>query len=465
MIHDNRADAIAATLADEVARMRTGERLPGVRELSKRFQASAATVSDALARLAAHGLVRTEPGRGTFASSPKRTSEPDYSWQSQTLGPARVDADRASRLGSYGSGEHLPLSWGYLSGDILPQEDLQRITSRAAKNPRSWSMTAPAGSPELRRVIAAEYRADPADVLVVSGGQQGLVFAMRTLAEPGATVITESPSYPGAILAAQSAGLSIASVPADADGIIVERLAGELERTKARIIYLQPSFANPTGAVLSPSRRAAVIELAAAHGAFIIEDDWARHLAFAQQPPPPLFGDDPHGHVVTVTTFSKPASPGLRLGAIIARGPAGERLRASRTADDLCVSPLTQEIGVALLTSQAWPRHLGRLRTALTERRNALLASLETSLPEATVATRPTGGLHLWAKLPSGTNTSQLTDAAYRAGLLVGDGRHFFVNEPPAPFIRLSFGAATPAQIAEGVRELGAALRDLTSAE
>src|SRR5690606_10751898 len=167
---------------------------------------------------------------------------------------------------------------------------------------------------------------------------------------------TESPSYPGAILAAQSAGLTLASVPTDGDGIIVERLADELERTRARVVYVQPSYANPTGAVLSPERRTRVLELAARHGAFIIEDDWARHLGIDGRTPPPLITEDADGHVVTVTTLSKPASPGLRLGAVIARGPAGDRLRASRTADDLCVAPMAQEIALSLLTSNAWPR-------------------------------------------------------------------------------------------------------------
>ncbi|SJN34338.1 Transcriptional regulator, GntR family domain / Aspartate aminotransferase [Microbacterium esteraromaticum] len=425
-----------------------------MRELSKEFQASAATVSAALSELSALGIVRPEPGRGTFVAERRQLAEPDFAWQSQALGPARVDADRASRLGGYGTPDHIPLSWGYLAPELLPTEEFHRIGSRAAKNNRAWMMTPPAGSPELRRVLAAEYRADPGDVLIVSGGQQGLVFTMRTLAEPGSTVITESPSYPGAILAAQSAGLTIASVPADNDGVIVERLADELERTRARVIYLQPSYANPTGAVLSPERRTQVLDLAAQHGAFIIEDDWARNLGIDGRTPPPLIAEDPNGHVVTVTTLSKPASPGLRLGAVIARGPAGDRLRASRTADDLCVAPMVQEIALSLLTSNIWPRHLKHLSAELAERRDVLTATIRQTLPSVRIQGVPSGGIHLWARLPHGANTRQISADAYTAGVLVGDGRHFFVNEPPAPFLRFSYGAATPAQITQGIRQL-----------
>ena len=454
MSNDNRSSGIAAQLQRRIADAADGERLAGVRELSREFQASAATVSAALAKLSALGLVRLEPGRGTFVTRRMQAPEPDFSWQSQALGPARVDPDRASRLGGYGTAEHIPLSWGYLAPELLPNDELHRIGARAAKNSRAWMMTPSAGSPELRRIFASEYRADPNDVQIVSGGQQGLVFVMRTLAEPGSTVITESPSYPGAILAAQSAGLALASVAADRDGIMVDRLADALERTRARVVYLQPSYANPTGAVLSPERRKQVLELAARHNAFIIEDDWARHLGIDGPTPAPLITEDPHGHVVTVTTLSKPASPGLRVGAIIARGPAGARLRASRTADDLCVAPIVQEIAHSLLTSSVWPRHLKRLRTELAARRDALVMAVHANLPGVRVLAVPRGGMHLWARLPEGSDTCQISAGAYASGVLVGDGRHFFVDEPPAPFLRFSYGAATVAQIEHGTRGL-----------
>lgn len=454
MTNNNRSSEIATRLQRLIEASADGTKLPGVRELSGQFHASAATISAALSELTALGLVRAEPGRGTFVERRERLPEPDYSWQSQTLGPARVDTDRASRLGGYGTPEHIPLSWGYLAPELVPGEELHRIGSRAAKGSRAWMMTPPAGVPELRRVLAADYRADPNDVLVVSGGQQGLVFAMRTLAEPGATVITESPSYPGAILAAQSAGLKLVSVAADADGIMIDRLANELERSGARVVYLQPSYANPTGTVLSAERRTQVIELAVRHGAFIIEDDWARHLGFEVPTPAPLFTEDAHGHVVSILTLSKPASPALRLGAVVARGPAGERLRASRTADDLCVAPIVQEIAHILLTSNAWPRHLKRLSKELAARRDGLMSAIHTVMPHARVLRVPRGGIHLWVRLPEGTDTRELTASAYQAGVLIGDGRHFFVDEPPAPFLRFSYGAATDAQIAEGIRRL-----------
>lgn len=175
--------------------------------------------------------------------------------------------------------------------------------------------------------------------------------------------------------------------------------------------------------------------------------------------PHPLFTEDPHGHVVSILTLSKPASPGLRLGAVIARGPAGERLRASRTADDLCVAPLVQEIACGLLTSNAWPRHLKRLRAELATRRDALASAIHATTPGIRIPCVPHGGIHLWARLPQGADTREICTAAYAAGVLIGDGSHFFVDEPPAPFLRFSYGAATEAQIAEGIRRLSEILQ------
>lgn len=461
---NNRASEIAQKLNQQAAVMRVGAKFPSARELSKAHSASAATISAAIASLTALGVLRPEPGRGTFVAGrgeqcgSSGMPEPDYAWQSSALGRSRVDPGKAGRFGASGTAGHVQLSWGYLAPELQPFDELRTIGSRCAKSHRAWTMAPPMGLPDLRAAFAAELGAAADEVLIMPGGQQSLAFAMRTLADPGSTLITESPSYPGAAIAAQAAGLNLAAVQADADGIIPEQLADALERTRAKLIYLQPGCANPTGAVLSPERRVAVLALAKRHGAFIIEDDWARNLTLEGSAPPQLFMQDPDGHVVTIATLSKPAAPGLRVGALAARGPAGERLRTARIADDMCVPPLTQEIALALLSSAAWPRHLKRLRTGLLERRDAMVAEINMELPGSRVTTIPTAGIHLWVKLPEGTDSTALTAGANSAGVMIGDGKQYYVDEPPAPFIRLSYGAASIPQIQAGVQRLAALL-------
>ncbi len=454
--------------------MDAGEKLPSVRTLSRAYGASPVTITAAITVLAEAGIVRPEPGRGTFVAPRTQSGggtgalretrdEPDYAWQSSTLGRTRVDPGRAGRFGSAGTAGHVQLSWGYLAPELQPFDELRTIGARCAKSHRAWTMAPPMGLPELREAFAAELGAHRDEVLVMPGGQQSLAFAMRTLADPGSTLITESPGYPGATIAAQAAGLNIAAVQADAEGIIPSQFADALERTRAKLVYLQPGCSNPTGAVLSPERREQVLALAKMHGAFIIEDDWARNMSLEGTTAPQLFTQEPDGHVVTIATLSKPAAPGLRVGAIAARGPAGERLRTARIADDMCVPALTQEIALALLSSAAWPRHLGRLRAGLLERRDAMVEEIRAAMPGTRVATVPASGIHLWVRLPEGADSTALAAAANAAGVMIGDGRQYFVDEPPAPFIRLSYSAASVPQIRAGVHRVAGLLESQAS--
>jgi hypothetical protein len=166
-------------------------------------------------------------------------------------------------------------------------------------------------------------------------------------------------------------------------------LADALERTGARVAYVQPLHANPHGADLSAERRAAVMEVAARSGAFLIEDDWARDLTIDGPAPAPLAADDPDGHVVYVRSLSKGASPGLRVAAVAARGPAGVRLRSARIVEDLFVSAPLQLAALELVSSPGWRRHLKALRAGLRDRRDALAGALSPALRRGRRVARP----------------------------------------------------------------------------
>ncbi|WP_345711505.1 PLP-dependent aminotransferase family protein, partial [Kineococcus glutinatus] len=289
------------------------------------------------------------------------------------------------------------------------------------------------------------------------GGQAALSVVLRTLGSPGAPLLVEDPTYPGAVAAAQAAGMVPVPVPTDAEGVRADLLDDLLARTGATLAYLQPTYANPTGAVTSPQRRAAVLAAAARHHAFVVEDDWARHLSLDGEAPRPLVADDPDGHVVHVTSLSKPASPSLRIGALVARGPALERLRSARVADDLFVARPLQETAAELLAAPDWARHLRRLRSALARRRDLLHARLVSALGHT--AAPPGGGLHVWLRLPAGADSGATTRAALAVGVHVGDGRGYFAREAPAPHLRLSYGAASEEQLVRGVDVLARLLR------
>jgi DNA-binding transcriptional MocR family regulator len=349
------------------------------------------------------------------------------------------------------------LSTGYLPSDLQPAGLLAGALARAARRPGVWDRIPVEGLEPLRAWFAQDLGTGMSahDVMICPGTQSALACAFRALAPPGAPVLVESPSYVGALAAARAADLSITAVPCDADGVRPELLDDALASTGARLFYGQPLHANPHGSVLSPTRRGQVLSLLRQHGAFMIEDDWARDLSLESKPPPPLATEDDHGHVVYVRSLSKPAAPGLRIGALAARGPAAARLRAARVVEDFFVAGPLQEAALEIVTSPAWRRHLGNLQDTLGLRRDALVASAQRHLPGAAIPVIPRGGLHLWLQLPHGTDDEELAQSALRAGVLVSAGRHWFPTEAPGPFLRLTYAAARPAELELAARKLG----------
>jgi DNA-binding transcriptional MocR family regulator len=446
---------IVADLEAVVAAAAPGDRLPSVRELMARHRAGPATVQRAIAALAARGLVEARPGRGTFVAA--RTSAPaapDASWQTVALGPRAIDADALEELLRPPDPGMLVLSAGYLPADLQPTAALATAMARAARRPGVWDRMPAEGLAGLRAHFAAAVGggATAGDVLICNGGQAALVACLRALAAPGAPVIVEAPTYLGVLTAARAQGLRPVPVPADERGVRPDLLADALQETGARLVYLQPLHANPHGATLAPERRAAVLDAVRAAGAFLIEDDAFRELAFGPCPPP-LLHDDPDGHVVHLRSLTKPSAPGLRISALVARGPAAARLRAARIVEDLFVSGPLQETALELVASPAWQAHLRRLRKVLRERRDALAAAVREHLGAAS-DDQGRGGINLWVRLEPGEDDRELARRAGAAGVIVFPGHPFFAAEPPGPFLRLTYSAEPPDRLVEGVRRL-----------
>ncbi len=431
-----------------------------------KHRASPITVQRAISLLAAEGVIEPRPGVGTFvpegpppvahAGEPRK---PDLSWQQVALGSSRaVDASGLEQLLALPREGTIPLSTGYPDASLQPTAALQSALARAARRPGAWDRIPVEGLPELRSWFAGEMGMRPHDVLICSGGQSALGTTLRALGTPGDLLLVESPTYVGALAAARAAGLAALPVPADHEGIRPDLLADALERTGARLVYLQPLYANPHGATLSRDRRAAVLEAVTRAGAFVIEDDWARDLHIDGDRPPPLAADDPDGHVVLLRSLTKVAAPGMRVAAVGARGAAATRLRAMRHVDDFFVSGPLQHAALELVATAAWRRHLRTLRTALAERRDALAEAVRHAAPDLTLAPLPHGGFHLWAALPEGVDDVRVAADAATAGVVVFPGTPAFASDPPGGFLRLTYAGATAPDLAEGVRRLAGVL-------
>lgn len=470
---------LASSLRGELNRYSPGGKLPSSRALVERFRVSPVTVSRAIAQLAAEGLVVTRPGSGAFRAEPRGAvpAPGDTSWQEVSLSgdggpevvPRTVDASGVLVTLAAPPPGVIEFNGGYLHSSLQPERALSAALARAGRRPGAWGRPPTDGLPELRAWFAREIgpAVSGADVLITSGGQSALATALRALAPPGAPVLVESPTYPGMLAVARATGLRPVPVPADSDGVRPDLLAAAFRATGARVFVCQPLFQNPSGAVLAAGRRSEVVRIARAAGAFVIEDDFARRLVHedAGPLPAPLAADDPDGFVVHVCSLTKATSPNLRVGALAARGPVLERLRAIQVVDSFFVPRPLQEAALELVGAPSWGHHLRVVAAELKNRRTAMTTALLKELPELALPHVPSGGGSLWLRLPgdgAGADESAVISAALRAGVAIAPGRPYFCAEPPAGHVRLSFAAVSgPAEIAEGVRRLRTACDEL----
>ncbi|MFJ8131808.1 aminotransferase-like domain-containing protein [Streptomyces hydrogenans] len=466
---------LARTLKADLDRYSPGGKLPSSRALVERYRVSPVTVTRALAQLAAEGLVVTRPGAGAFrAETPAPAATGDTSWQELALSadaatelvPRAVDASGVLVTLAAPPPGVVEFNGGYLHPSLQPERALSAALARAGRRPGAWGRPPTDGLTELREWFAREIGGGVtgAEVLITAGGQSALTTALRALAAPGTPVLVESPTYPGMLAVARAAGLRPVPVPTDAHGIRPDLLEAAFRATGARVLVCQPLFQNPTGALLPPDRRREVVRIARAAGAFVVEDDFARRLVHedAGPLPAPLAADDPDGVVVHVCSLTKITSASLRVGALAARGPVLERLRAIQVVDSFFVPRPLQEAALELVGAPAWSRHLRTVSQELRARRDTLAAAVALRLPELALPQLPSGGHHLWLRLPDALPEPALLAAALRAGVAAAPGRPYFCAEPPAGHIRLSFaGVAGPTEIAEGVRRLRTAVDEL----
>ena len=251
---------------------------------------------------------------------------------------------------------------------LYPVETLDALLNALPRGDGALYNPAPAwGDPVLRETLSGWLRSrgirvTPEEILVTTGGQQGLNVIARAFINPGDVVLTETPTYPGAFLTFRWAGADVVGVPVDHEGVRVDVLEESLARYRPKLLYLIPAFQNPTGAMLTAERRRRVLELALQYRVPVVESDLYGDLYFEQEPPPSLKAMDATGVVIYQGGGSKLGLPGLRVGWLVAPIPAMAALTVAKTFEDLHTAALTQRLAAAFIGSPHAERHLARLR-------------------------------------------------------------------------------------------------------
>jgi 2-aminoadipate transaminase len=310
----------------------------------------------------------------------------------------------------------------------------------------------------------------PDNVLITTGSQQALDLVGRLFLNPGDRVLTEAPTYLGAIQAFTAYQAGFLTVPVDDDGMRMD-LVEQALRAAPKFIYVLPNFQNPAGVTLSLERRRRLIELASAYGTPIVEDDPYGQLRYAGEHLPPLVEIDAEFHgcaaggrafrgaVVYLGTLSKTLAPGLRLGWIVAPENVIRRLVHMKQGTDLHTGTFVQMVAYETARGGFLDAHVKVIRSVYRERRDRMLAALEREMPEGVRWTRPEGGLFLWLTLPAGTDSADLLKDALRAKVAFVPGRSFFPDGEGKETCRLNFSYCRPEIIDEGIRRLGEAIR------
>lgn len=361
----------------------------------------------------------------------------------------------------------ISLAGGLPSADTFPVQAMQRATERVLRDtPReALQYAASEGYAPLREWVAAEMaahgiKAEPAQVLITTGSQQGLDLVGKVLIDPGCRVAVESPTYLGALQAFSPYEAEFVPVAGDEEGPLPDALT--LARG-ARFVYLLPNFQNPSGLCLSAARRLALVQRAAELQLPIVEDNPYGELWFDAAPPPPLSASAGEGSVY-LGSFSKVLAPGLRLGYVIAPKALYPKLLQAKQAADLHTPGFNQRVVHEVIKDGFLTEHVPTIRARYKAQRDAMDAALKAHMPAGCRWNRPVGGMFFWVKLPAHIDATALLPQAVEAGMAYVPGATFF-PDARAPgrqnTLRLSFVTASPAQIDTAVALLAGVLKSV----
>jgi DNA-binding transcriptional MocR family regulator len=453
-----------------------GARLQSERELARVLGVSRTTVVSAYDELMAEGLVEARPGRGTMVTTRQSNlgHEPagqPVPWTAHlsAIGQ-RVQRSAIAELLSFRRIADRPaaisLALGAPDLRLLSLDHLHEAleTALSRLGAESVGNVPIQGAEVLREGVAARLRAhnipiEPDGVMVLHGATQGLDLLLRLLTEPGDVILTEVPTYFGALLTFQAHGLRVIGVPMDHDGMVVDQVEFLLTRYRPRLIYTVPTFQNPTGATMSLPRRERLLSLAKHYQVPIIEDDPFSELYFESPPPPAIKSFDGHGHVLYLGTVSKMLGPGLRVGWLAAPRPIVELGVQLRRLTDLQPAALNQMV-VAEFINRGWlDEHLVAAREAYARRCLALHEALGRYLPKDAMWRRPAGGLFLWLELPPEISADDLLLVTEAQGVVFMPGRPLYPSTARHNVCRLNFTVPSEETIDRGVAVMGSAVR------
>jgi len=348
--------------------------------------------------------------------------------------------------------------------EALPVDEVAEISrdilSREGKGYQMLQYGNPMGLPALRQVVVDHLlnprglKAEYENIIISGGGMESLSMACHLYLDPGDVVLIESPTFVQTIETFQIFQARCLAVETDDGGFVIEALEDNIKKHRPKIIYVIPTFQNPSGRTTSLERRRAISELASRYDVMVLEDDPYCELRYNGQALPSIKSFDQTGHVIYANSFSKIFSPGCRLGYVYAEKEIVDRMYDVKTAVNSMTNVFTQVICAEFFNRGLYPDHLKRICGIHRERRDALMNSLKLHMPADVKWVYPDGGLFSWLQLPEGLSSTRLLPEIMAAGVTYLPGKQFFAEGQPIldNCMRLSFGQIPPETIDQGVK-------------
>ncbi len=458
----------------EARALPSGARLPPTRNLADQLGVSRITVVNAYAELEAEGLIRSYVGRGTFVADHLAAGREDDAagqqglpWQTSLTYSPEVSANAMLRdmLRLAQQPGVISFAMGCPATDCLPVTDFRQAVNAILRRDGAEALQYDVAEGYYPlRVSIVQYLLErgihtrPENILITSGSQQSLALVAQVMIGEGEYVITESPTYLGAIDVCEARGARIVGIPLDEAGMRVEMVENVILQHRPRLIYTMPTFHNPTAVSFTRERRSQLLTVAQRYGITVVEDALYNELRYDGKEQPALRAMDES--VVYVGSFSKILLPGIRVGYLVAPHGLYDRLVSAKQTADLYTSSLSQRALDWYLRDGRLKPHLKRVCRTYCQRREAMMDSLTRHLPAGVHWSNPDGGFYLWVTLPPTVSAVELYLEAIKYGVGFAIGSVFFPDRRGHNHLRLNFAVNPPPVIEEGVRRLGKALKE-----
>lgn len=435
-------------------------KLPTIRSFAEHLGVNSVTVVNAYKLLEDNKLVYKKVGSGTFVMPLKAEINLESSLIA-SIDEIEFDLDM-------GAGDDIiNLSTASPDPKLFPIRDFRRMLDEVLERDggRAFMYHESMGYKPLRESISKylpEYGIDAkaSDIHVISGAQQGIDIVSRVLLSNGDYVFAESPTYNGAVAVFKSRGAKIIEIPLMSDGPDMKELEKKLAFIRPKFIYVMPNFQNPTGYTYSERKRKYLLLLCRKYDVMAVEDDYMSDLSYLDVGKMPLKGLDREDRVIYIKSFSKIFMPGLRVGYLIIPESMKEKVMGIKHITDIYTSGLMQRVLDLYFRRGIWSKHLEYMKREYGLRYFEAVRAARTFLRGASFA-QPYGGLNLWVKLPDMVSSVELFERCREKKVIFTPGTVFIKGEVGEKHIRISFAAASPAQVAKGISIIGNVMEEI----